>query len=716
MTRGTARMLIAVAYVLAAGSCASAPQEEVAELKWPRQFEKGGDTVVVYDPQIDAWEKYEKLSARSAVAVTPKGASAPSYGVVEYVVDTEVNFDSRQVLLEHRKFKAIRFQGADAARNAKAEEIVQRVLGTPEPFYLSLDFALAYVEDHAEKVPAVPVNLEPPPIHVSHGPAVLVILMGPPEFKPVKGTSLEFAVNTNWDLLRDPATSRYYLLHGEGWLTSADLQKGPWEPAASLPVDLFSLPADDANWSEVRKRVPGQRILAPKVIVTSGPAELIVVGGQPVFSPIPGTRLTYVQNTESQLFFHEGEAAYYFLTSGRWFRAKLLEGPWSGATANLPADFAKIPKTSPKAGVRVSVPGTTEAKDAVLLATVPQKATVSRKDLTVTVTYEGGTAQFAAIEGTPVYYAVNSPYNVFRVEGRYYCCHAGVWFESASPTGAWVVCVKVPAAIYTIPPSSPKYSVTYVVVYDSTPDVVIVGYTSGYMGVYVSSGVVVFGVGYAVVYSPYWHYHYHAAFYGYGCGAYYNHYTGCYTRGAAVYGPYGGAGASASYNPHTGTYSRSAYAYGPYGSRYAQSAYNPYTGAYAAQRGGSTPYSSWSQGVAVKGDNWVRGGTYSDARGTVGGARTSEGGRVVAGEGNQGQSGFVGQTGSGDVYAGKNGEVYKKTDDGWQHYEDGGWSSASRDPSTKPATSDLSKDLEKDSRSRERGRQATQQRSRGRSR
>ena len=46
--------------------------------------------------------------------------------------------------------------------------------------------------------------------------------------------------------------------------------------------------------------------------------------------------------------------------------------------------------------------------------------------------------------------------------------------------------------IYTIPPSSPVYYVTYVRIYGSTPDVVYIGYTPGYLGSYYSAdGVVV---------------------------------------------------------------------------------------------------------------------------------------------------------------------------------------------------------------------------------
>jgi hypothetical protein len=109
-----------------------------------------------------------------------------------------------------------------------------------------------------------------------------------------------------------------------------------------------------------------------------------------------------------------------------------------------------------------------------------------------------------------------------------------------------------------------------------------------------------------------------------------------------------------------------------YGCAGAARAYNPYTGAHGATRQGSNAYSQWGSSVVTKGDKWAQTGHYTDSRGTVAGARGSEGGRVVAGSGQNG-SGFVGQSGSGDVYAGKDGNAYKKTDNGWQQYENGSW-------------------------------------------
>jgi len=708
--------------LLGAFGCSSAPQEqtkEVSELTWPRVFTEGGTTLTVYDPQVESWDNYETLKARSAVVVS--GNVPDQYGVIEYQVETEVDTEERMVLLKHRTLDTVRLQGVGKEATEKTEEMVRTILKKQPPLKISLDFVLAYIEENARAVPSVDVNLDPPPIYSSEEPAILVIFLGEPDFKPVKDTGLQFATNTNWDVLFLPSESRYYLLNGEGWLTTTDLREGTWQPAASLPADLSRLPADE-NWAEVRKHVPGKKIQAPKVFVSVEPAELIVTQGKPGLRPIAGTALAKVSNTESDLFRHEGEGNWYFLTSGRWFGATSLKGPWHAATHSLPEDFAKIPADDPDADVRASVPGTPEANDAVLLAAVPRKATVNRHQVTVNPTFDGE-PKFELIEKTQVYFAVNSPYSVFRVADRYYCCHEAVWFESATATGPWVVATLVPAEIYTIPSSHPKYPVTYVRVYSSTPDTVVVGYTSGYTGMYVASGVVMFGMGMAIGYATsHWNYHYHSSWYGYGCGAHYNWYSGNYYRGSAAYGPYGGAGFGAGYNPATGNYVRGASAYGPYGSRYAAQSYNPYTNTYKARTGGSSPYGSWERGVATQGNDWARGGYYQNSRGTVAGAETSRGGRVVGAESAAtGERGYVGTKGN-DVYAGRDGNVYKRDNQqGWQKYDNGSWNNVStpeRSSDTTPArdrqntrqtSSETMKGLQQDASSRDRGQESTRQ-------
>jgi hypothetical protein len=62
----------------------------------------------------------------------------------------------------------------------------------------------------------------------------------------------------------------------------------------------------------------------------------------------------------------------------------------------LPEDFAKIPSSSPASGILSSVPGTDEAKDAVLIAKIPTVMEIDPKSAAAQakVSYRGD-PQFA---------------------------------------------------------------------------------------------------------------------------------------------------------------------------------------------------------------------------------------------------------------------------------------------------------------------------------
>jgi hypothetical protein len=466
-----------------------------------------------------------------------------------------------------------------------------------------------------------------------------------------------------------------------------DIKNGPWIATTTLPAGLSNLP-DDENWLDVRKSIPGKPVkVLPTVFVSIAPAEMIVTNGPPQFQPISGTKLLKISNTDSDLFIHAeaSQVMNYLLVAGRWFSSKELKGPWKSATKDLPKEFTKIPEDSPYAHVLSSVPGTPDAEAAVLLASVPKKATVDRKDTTITVVYQG-VPEFVAIQGMTVYYAKNSPYTVLRVNNNsYYCCHQGIWFTATTPSGPWIVATSVPQVVYTIPPTSPVYNVTYVHVYESTPTEVTVGYTSGYTGQYVAYGLLMFGLGYAIGHNDdHWHhasFHYHSSYFSYGCGARYDYYAGGYVRAGAsrVYGPYGGAGRWAAYNPVTGGYDRGAYRYGPRGSAFAREAYNPYTGRHGGRVTASNMYGSWGRSVVSGSEGWAQFGHRSGPRGTIGGVRTSEGGAAIVGEGRFGNTGGVARNKYGDTFVGHDGNIYKRHDSGqWQKNSGDGWNDVVR--------------------------------------
>ena len=112
--------------------------------------------------------------------------------------------------------------------------------------------------------------------------------------------------------------------------------------------------------------------------------------------------LLWAHNTDSDVFRLGKNGRVYYLVAGRWFSAPDFQGPWTFATPTLPADFARIPVEHARSRVLASVPGTPQAAEAVVLAQLPQTATVDRRQLKAPDVRYQGEPQFVRIESTAV--------------------------------------------------------------------------------------------------------------------------------------------------------------------------------------------------------------------------------------------------------------------------------------------------------------------------
>ena len=655
---------------------------------WPRAVDRDGAHVIVYQPQVKSWRGFRSLVADTAVSIQ-QGNSKPVLGVISWRADTITNVSSRNVFIRNIEVVSSRFPSLDATQEAGMQQRVRQVYPTMT-LTISLDRMIASVEKANSPVQAITANPQPPLILFSTTPAILLFVEGKPVLAPVPGTALQYVVNTTWDLFFD--SSDYFLLDGKTWIKSKNLG-GPWTATSKLSGDFAKIPKGQ-NWDDVLKAVPAAAApsAAPKVLFTEKPAELLLFKGAPAYAKIPGTALQYAANTDSNVFLHTPDNQIYGLLSGRWFRASTLEGPWTFASNELPADFSRLPQKQPYSVVAASVPGTQEASDAVLLAQVPTTAIVNRAqaESQVKVVYSGE-PQFIPIESTAMFYAVNAPYKVIRVGDRYYLCYQGIWFIGASPNGPWKTADSIPPAIYTIPPTSPVYNVTYVVVSSPTPTTVEMSYSAGYMGMFVMGmavgATIVYGTGYYYPPYVYWGPHpiYYPYPYTYGCAAVYNPYTGFYAVGRSVYGPYGSAGSAAWYNPATGMYGHAYTAQNAYGGHTYASGYNPWTGTSWATSQGHNQYGSWGNTVINNGDNWAEAQHNSNANGTTGSFQTSKGSAGAGFSGANGNSGFVAKdANNNNVYAGADGNVYKKDSNGnWSKWDNGSWTPV--DPATAEA-------------------------------
>lgn len=678
-----AQAAAAAAQARSAAAAPAPPEAPSQDLGWPRQLARDGSTLVYYQPELDEWKDYKQLKARLAFVLTPRGGKEIP-GVASLQANTLIDNETRTVFLRDITVTSVRFPSSDP-ETARQGELLFRTMVPSGGEPVALDRLTAAMERDRATAHTAQVKNEPPPIFYSASPAILLMVDGEPAFAPIEGTGLEFLVNTNWDLFREKGKKELFLLGPNGWFTAKELA-GPWTPTSELPKDMTKLPAGE-NFDDVKKMVPARAAGGPplQIFYSNAPAELILLRGAPVYAKIPGTNLLYVTNTDGDVFVDNTSRQFYVLLSGRWFRADNLGGPFTYASASLPADFLKIPAGSPKVGVRVSVPGTQEAADAVLLAQIPTTAVVNRAEAEaqVEVAYDGQ-PQWAPIEGTTLKYATNTESRVIRSGDLYYLCFQGIWFVSSSPTGPWKTADSIPSTIYSIPPSSPVYNVTYVTQTNPTPTTVESSYTSGYFGTFV----VGMSVGFCIAYGTGWRYppYYYrppGAYYpvyrpwppSYGMGASYNPRTGAYSVGRAAYGPYGSVSGSARYNPSTGRYGRSASVQTPYGGRTASASYNPWTGSYSRTQQGHNAYGQWGSSVATRGDQWVKTGHVTTSRGTAAGYRTSSG---QSGAVARGSNGTVVRSDNG-VYAGRDGNVYKRDGKGqWSQYENGNWNQVDR--------------------------------------
>jgi hypothetical protein len=628
---------------------AKAPADAPVAAPWPRKFTEDGTDITLHQPQVEDWQG-NTITGRLAVAVKtgtkPDAEGKPqdtlSYGAAWFNARADVDKVERKVTLTDVRISKVSFP-TDRANEAKYQTLLGKIAAQRAARVVSLDqleSALAINRELKASRSVSNVRNDPPDILFSFQPALLVLIDGEPHLKAAGSSGVERVVNTRSLLVK--TGGRFYLSFAGRWMTSLALA-GPWTASLQVPaaleqvraaaekskvVDLMDKPAD-----AMKDLLASGKL--PQIFVSTKPAELNTFDGDPAFVDIPDTSLAYASNTPSDVFVDKShDNFWYVLISGRWFAAPGTNGPWTYTAGNvLPGDFSKIPPDSEKSAVLASIPGTPEARESLIANSIPQTATVKKTQASLTVQYDG-IPDFKPIEGTSLTYAWNTSTPVIKIESAFYAVQNGVWFSGASPNGPWTVATDVPAAIYSIPASSPLQYVTYVRVYGGSGDEIYVGYTPGYYGTVVSNDVVVYGTGYTCDpwvgdywygcpatygfnvdfgYDPWvgwtfgygWGWGYPYAWYGpwwgpWGWYPYYPYYGWGYWGGgiatANIYGRWGNsvvAGVGAAWaNPWTGNYGsavRGRYQNertGGRGAGYAGRNYNAYTGTTTGAAGG----------------------------------------------------------------------------------------------------------------------------------
>ena len=464
---------------------------------WPQEVVAEQGTIIVYQPQPETF-KGNQLTGRAAMALVPKDGSEQIFGTFWFEARIETGSDADTALVTDLTVSKVRWPESTDAGEQRFTAIVEAAIPATG-FEISRERLAASLATAELEVKSLEnLNNDPPEIVFREQLAVLLSYDGEPRYADIDNSPYQRVVNAPIAVVRDQRGT-HYVTNGKLWYQASSAM-GPWAPTQSPPADLVqAMPKPDGDTPDWPT--------PPEIVVATQPTELIVTDGAPEWKPMDGGEVLYVTNTESPWLRDLPTGNMYLLLSGRWFRSKSAAGPWTFVPADgLPAAFANIPPASDIGGLRTSVAGTPEAEEAVLDAQIPQTAAISM-DATLTVEYEGK-PKFEDVPGTSVAYAVNTATQVLAVDGKYYAVDNGVWFTSAKATGPWAVADSIPSdEIKKIPPSSPVYNTTYVNVYESTPEVVYVGYTPGYLWSFPYYGVPVYGSGF--YYRPYpgpWYY------------------------------------------------------------------------------------------------------------------------------------------------------------------------------------------------------------------
>ncbi len=487
-----------------------------AAIDWPQEVTTEEGTIVVYQPQPESLQG-NVLKGRAAMSLELKGRDEPIFGAFWFEAKIDNDTDAGVAVLRDVTVTDVRWPESKDADEQRFTAVVEAAI--PENgFEISTENLSASLAT-ADTVQKSLENLksDPPVIVFAEELAVLLSYDGDPRYSDIENSPYERVLNTAFAVIRKKGSSDYYLSSGKFWYT-AKAALGPWALTNSPPKDLEEMLADAATDVAAPDKPPA-------IITTDEPTELIVTSGKPDWQSLPGGELLYVMNTETAWLRELSTNNMYVLLSGRWFRSKSQDGPWTFVRSDeLPQSFASIPPESDIGGLRVSVAGTDEANDAMLDAQIPETAAIERSKASLSVEYDGK-PKFESISGTKVSYASNTAAQVLLIDGRYYAVDNGVWFDSKDASGPWAVSDSIPdEEIQKIPPSSPVYNTTSVHIYQSTPEVVYVGYTPGYMWSYPYYGVPVYGTGW--YYPPYYGRYYYPRPPTWGMHVGYNPWTG----------------------------------------------------------------------------------------------------------------------------------------------------------------------------------------------
>ena len=241
-------------------------------------------------------------------------------------------------------------------------------------------------------------------------------------------------------------------------IVEANFQALPKEPVREMTAEIDKAIPDDervialdrvlANVDKsqiVPKNVEGIKADPPPIFFSKTPAVIVVLDGEPIWSPIKENDLKYAVNTNWDLFQYVPTNTYYLRNNDTWLKTSDIKGAWAPA-GTLPDSFKKLPAEDNWKDVLANLPGKPLQKSAV------PKVFVSF--LPAELILLTGEPNYLLVGGTQLLWVSNTESDVFRLgkTGAVYYLVAGRWFSAPDFAGPWTFATtSLPADFKKIP-------------------------------------------------------------------------------------------------------------------------------------------------------------------------------------------------------------------------------------------------------------------------
>jgi len=240
-------------------STATGFAQETEALGWPRMFESGGNKVVVHQPQLDEWDKYELIRGKAAVAVTLKGDEKEYYGVLDLETTTETDFDSRTVLFKDFRITDVYFPTIEEKLADKCGKAVRKLLPKDKTLIVALDRVIAGLEKTKKEAKGVPMGGDLSNAPEGKAPSFLVAAMKDPYsgnldriqivkgWLDAKGKTHEKVYDVVWSDNRKPGKDGKLPLVGN----TVDVENATWTNTIGAPelITVWTDPDFDSKQS-----------------------------------------------------------------------------------------------------------------------------------------------------------------------------------------------------------------------------------------------------------------------------------------------------------------------------------------------------------------------------------------------------------------------------------------------------------------------------------